>query len=47
MEKDSVFGISASVDVDDIGAALNDIVSKLQRVGVVTSETSAKVTKKN
>lgn len=46
MEKDSVFGISASVDVDDIGAALNDIVSKLQRVGVVTSETSAKVTKK-
>lgn len=43
MEKDSVFGISANVDIDDICASINDVISRLERVGAVTTETSARM----
>lgn len=45
MGQTDVLGLFANVDIDSISTAINDVVSKLQRVGAVTEETSARLTK--
>ena len=43
MGQTDVLGLSAIVDIDDIRKSITDVVGDLQRVGVVTKETSAKL----
>lgn len=45
MGQTDVLGLFANVDIDSISTAINDVVSKLQRVGAVTEETSARLSK--